>query len=203
MVVGSAERHGELVADLASQGAWLGELQVMRFSRRLLTNQTALAANESEVILAASSGWLLREGKTGLRSGRGADGCANDAGWLSRPACPAADMGGCSAGSISGSAAFSNLFWGLEYASVCLEQSVFERQADLGPCKQSLAAFQAAQLVQEAVQKLGGAFGRQHRGPVQNAPRRLSFRPRRALSLAVPSRHQAHPDRLPRQFRLG
>lgn len=81
------ERHGELVADLASQGAWLGELQVMRISRCLLTNQTALAANvtnqtalaanESEVILAASSGWLVREGKTGLLSGRAVGGCAN------------------------------------------------------------------------------------------------------------------------------
>lgn len=62
------------------------------------------------------------------------------------------------------------LIGGLEHASVCLQQSVLERQADLGPGKQSLAAFQAAELVQEPVQQLGGALGRQHTGTGSERP---------------------------------
>lgn len=78
----SAKWHRELVADFATQGARLSELQVMSISRCLLTDQTALAANKSEVVLAPSPRRLLREGKTGLLSGTGR--CVSVAGDLRR-----------------------------------------------------------------------------------------------------------------------
>lgn len=80
----SAERLRALVADFATQGAWLSELQVMRISRCLLTNQTDLAAYKREMILAPSSRPLFGEGKTRLLSRRGVGRRVNIAGDLRR-----------------------------------------------------------------------------------------------------------------------
>ncbi|MEY9590261.1 hypothetical protein ABIA06_002552 [Bradyrhizobium yuanmingense] len=78
----SAQRYRELVADFATQGAGLSELQVMRISGCLLTNETTLAADEGEVVFAPSPGRLLWKGEAGLLSGRGAGSCENVAGCL-------------------------------------------------------------------------------------------------------------------------
>ncbi|PWE80786.1 hypothetical protein XF30_32260 [Bradyrhizobium sp. SUTN9-2] len=69
MVVGSAKRHSEFVADFSSQCAWLSELQVMRICGGLPTDETTLAAHESEVILASPPRRLFWEGESDLLSG--------------------------------------------------------------------------------------------------------------------------------------
>lgn len=68
LMMGSAKRDGELVADFASQCSWLGELKVMRVGGGLLADETPLAADEGQVILAPSSRRLFRKGEAGLLS---------------------------------------------------------------------------------------------------------------------------------------
>ena len=84
MVMGSAQGDGELVADLASQGPWLSKFEVMCISGGLLADQTTLAADESEVILASLPRWLFWEGETDLPFGRGVGRCMSVAGSLHR-----------------------------------------------------------------------------------------------------------------------
>src|SRR3954454_11667945 len=72
-----AQRHGKLITDFASQSSRLSKLQMMRVSGCLLADQTTLAANEAEVILASSPSRLFREGEADLCSGRGVGGPLN------------------------------------------------------------------------------------------------------------------------------
>ena len=51
LVVGAAEWHGELVADLAPQRARLRDLQVVRIAGRHLTDEAWLGGDEGEVLL--------------------------------------------------------------------------------------------------------------------------------------------------------
>ena len=55
MMVVAAERHGEFVANLASQGSRLREFQVMGIAWRALADQAGLRADECEVGLVAVS----------------------------------------------------------------------------------------------------------------------------------------------------
>src|SRR3982074_3368073 len=45
----AAERHGEFVADLATEGSGLREFQMMGIARRALTDQAGLRGDECEV----------------------------------------------------------------------------------------------------------------------------------------------------------
>jgi hypothetical protein len=63
LVMGAAQRDGELVADLATQGARLGELQVVGIARRLLADEAGLFADKQQVGLAALAGWLFGMGE--------------------------------------------------------------------------------------------------------------------------------------------
>ncbi|PWE77575.1 hypothetical protein XF30_13305 [Bradyrhizobium sp. SUTN9-2] len=76
------------------------------------------------------------------------------------------------------------LVGGLKQATVCLQEGVLEREADLGPGKQLLAALLKSKLAQEPIEKFRGAFGSQHRRPVQDASRWLSFRSWQGLRVA-------------------
>lgn len=69
MVMGSAKRHSEFVADLSSQCAWLSELQMMRICGCLPTDETTLAPDESEVIFTSPSRRLFWKGQSVLLSG--------------------------------------------------------------------------------------------------------------------------------------
>jgi len=65
VVVGAAERHGELVADLAADSARLGKAKVMGVGRAAATDDAGLLADMAEVIVAASAPWFA-EGEVGL-----------------------------------------------------------------------------------------------------------------------------------------
>lgn len=65
-VMGAAQRHDELFADLAAQGSRLRKLQVMRIGRRLLADQAGLSAHKQPVVLAALARRLLGDGKPRL-----------------------------------------------------------------------------------------------------------------------------------------
>src|SRR5260370_41790175 len=51
----AAERHGEFVANLATEGSRLREFQMMGIARRALTDQAGLRADEREVGRVAAS----------------------------------------------------------------------------------------------------------------------------------------------------
>src|ERR1700730_18953902 len=69
MMVLAAERHGEFVADLASQGSGLREFEMMGIARRTLTDEAGLRCNEDQVGLVANSARLAQR-RNELTSGR-------------------------------------------------------------------------------------------------------------------------------------
>jgi hypothetical protein len=64
-MVGAAERHGVLVADLAAQRPRLREAQVMRLTGLPLTSKARLRGHESEMGAMAVAAWLA-QGKGAL-----------------------------------------------------------------------------------------------------------------------------------------
>ncbi|MET4331640.1 hypothetical protein ABIB80_007500 [Bradyrhizobium sp. i1.15.2] len=120
---------------------------MMRISGGLLADQTTLTPNEAEVILASSPRRLFREGKADLCSGRAAGGTLNVT--LSdryhRLLVCYIEIG-------KGGFLEPLLVGSLEHAGVRLQKSVLEREADLGPDEQVLAAFPLGKLAQEAIQ---------------------------------------------------
>src|SRR3954454_24205739 len=123
-----AQRHGKLITDFASQSSRLSKLQMMRVSGRLLADQTTLAANEAEVILASSPSRLFREGEADLCSGRGVGRHLSVAqsDRYRRLLVRYLKIG-------KGGFVEPLLIGGLEHAGIRLEKSVLERQARLGP----------------------------------------------------------------------
>jgi hypothetical protein len=57
IVVVTAERHGEFIADLAPQGIGLGEFQMMGIAGRSLADQARLFRNECQMGLVAPADW--------------------------------------------------------------------------------------------------------------------------------------------------
>ena len=49
-MVQSADRHGELIADLATEGSGLGEAKVMRLGRQAAADQARLLRNELSML---------------------------------------------------------------------------------------------------------------------------------------------------------
>jgi hypothetical protein len=68
LVMSTAERHRELVADLASQGSRLGDLKVVRVRGCLFANQTRLPSHEREVCLASLADRLLGKARAAVAS---------------------------------------------------------------------------------------------------------------------------------------
>src|SRR5260370_21554253 len=58
----AAERHGEFVANLATEGSGLREFQMMGIARRALTDQAGLRGDECEVGRVAASHRLAQRG---------------------------------------------------------------------------------------------------------------------------------------------
>ncbi len=56
-MMGGAEGHRPLVADLAAQGAWLGKSQVMSMARGTATDETGLCGDNAEMRLVAYAPW--------------------------------------------------------------------------------------------------------------------------------------------------
>ena len=54
-MMAAAERHGELIADLATQRAWLGKPKMVRVGGRATANQTGLVCDEPHVLAVAKS----------------------------------------------------------------------------------------------------------------------------------------------------
>ena len=63
-MVNTTERNRELIADLASEGARLGEAEMVRIARRAAAHHTGLPCDELPVLLIAQSD-ALREDRTG------------------------------------------------------------------------------------------------------------------------------------------
>ena len=57
-MMAAAERHRELVADLAAERARLRKTQMMRIRRRATANQAGLLHHEAKVLAVAKSAWL-------------------------------------------------------------------------------------------------------------------------------------------------
>ena len=70
LMVGTAERYGELIADLPAQGARLRKFQVMGIGRGLFTYQAGLFTYKEQMAL-ASSPQLLGKCQACLRSAGG------------------------------------------------------------------------------------------------------------------------------------
>ena len=71
-----AQRHGELITDLAAERAVLGEAQMMGVCRPAPTNQASLFGHELDVLLVAKAAWL-RMGKPALVNAIGS-GCPRE-----------------------------------------------------------------------------------------------------------------------------
>jgi hypothetical protein len=54
-MMAAAERHRKLIADLATQRAWLGKAKMVRVGGRATANQTGLVCNEPYVVAIAKS----------------------------------------------------------------------------------------------------------------------------------------------------
>lgn len=63
LVMRSAKRNGEFIADLASECSQLGELQMMGISGTFLANETRLASHKRKVHLAPLPWRFLGEGE--------------------------------------------------------------------------------------------------------------------------------------------
>ena len=63
-----AQRHGELVTDLAAERAVLGEAQMVGVGRPAPTNQASLFSHELDMLLVTKAAWL-RMGKPTLVNG--------------------------------------------------------------------------------------------------------------------------------------
>ena len=57
-MMASAQRHGELIADLAAEGAVLREAQMMGICGPAPANQTRLFGHEFNVLLVTKAAWL-------------------------------------------------------------------------------------------------------------------------------------------------
>jgi len=57
-MVGTAERHDELVAGFALHGAWLSEAEVVRVRGRALADQARLGRHECQVPFVALTAWF-------------------------------------------------------------------------------------------------------------------------------------------------
>ena len=53
-MMAAAERHGELIADLAAKRSMLGEAQMMGIGRPAATNQTGLLGDKPDVVAVAN-----------------------------------------------------------------------------------------------------------------------------------------------------
>ena len=54
-MMAAAERHRELIADLAAERPWLGKAQMVRIGGRATANQTGLLDDEPHVLAIANS----------------------------------------------------------------------------------------------------------------------------------------------------
>jgi len=66
-VMVAAQRHGEFVADFASQSSRLGEADVMGIAGCSPADQAPLGSDKGQMILVAASHWLADRGD-GIRS---------------------------------------------------------------------------------------------------------------------------------------
>ena len=57
-VMGAAQRHGELVTDLAAECSRLGKAQVMWIGRATAADEAGLAGDELEMLPVAQAAWL-------------------------------------------------------------------------------------------------------------------------------------------------
>ncbi len=57
-MVAAAERHGELVADFAAEGARLGEAQMMSIARLAAADQAGLLSDVPDVVAVTDPPWL-------------------------------------------------------------------------------------------------------------------------------------------------
>jgi len=85
-VVRTTERHGELVADLPTEGAGLSEAQMVRVARGAPAHKTWLACNEYPVFFIAQADALLQD-RPPLRGQKGR-GCLRRGGfWSAKSSC--------------------------------------------------------------------------------------------------------------------
>ena len=54
-MMAAAERHGKLIADLATERPWLGKAKMVRVGGRTTANQTGLLDDEPHVLAVAKS----------------------------------------------------------------------------------------------------------------------------------------------------
>ena len=73
-MVPSAQRHGELIADLPAERTALGEAQMMRITRQTAADQAWLFRHEADVLAVAHAArlWEGKQGFVDARSGLGA-----------------------------------------------------------------------------------------------------------------------------------
>jgi hypothetical protein len=57
-MMAAAERHGELIADLATKRPLLGKAQMMGIGWRAAANQTGLFGDKPDVVSVANPAWL-------------------------------------------------------------------------------------------------------------------------------------------------
>nr|WP_244558733.1 hypothetical protein [Bradyrhizobium brasilense] len=152
LVMGAAQRDGVLVADLAAESPWLGELQMVGVARALPADEAGLVPDKQQVRLASLAGRLLGMGQPLGDGWREVLQRALDARrslWERRRRNARGLIEGRSLFGHPGSVGLLKLgqIGGLDELGVRLPKGVFERKAGLGPDQQVLVGRQDRELV--------------------------------------------------------